>query len=133
MPCGVGRSSSRLSRASRRSVEPSHAICTFVRRLKPTRAACLSNSAVYGLRLSCSANGATACAWARSFSRVRWARSASSLPCSLDSRFFRLFSRLSRKLISFRSEEHTSELQSLRHLVCRLLLEKTSQHPLEFH
>src|SRR5437899_4627181 len=25
---------------------------------------------------------------------------------------------------SFRSEEHTSELQSLRHLVCRLLLEK---------
>src|SRR5262245_64586972 len=27
-------------------------------------------------------------------------------------------------LRSFRSEEHTSELQSLRHLVCRLLLEK---------
>src|SRR5262245_63457957 len=26
--------------------------------------------------------------------------------------------------ISSRSEEHTSELQSLRHLVCRLLLEK---------
>src|SRR5262245_62516145 len=26
--------------------------------------------------------------------------------------------------MSFRSEEHTSELQSLRHLVCRLLLEK---------
>src|SRR5258705_10180962 len=25
---------------------------------------------------------------------------------------------------NFRSEEHTSELQSLRHLVCRLLLEK---------
>src|SRR5438045_4617747 len=28
------------------------------------------------------------------------------------------------KRISVRSEEHTSELQSLRHLVCRLLLEK---------
>src|SRR5437899_3541442 len=32
-----------------------------------------------------------------------------------------------------RSEEHTSELQSLRHLVCRLLLEKkkknTTNHP----
>src|SRR5262245_63159554 len=28
----------------------------------------------------------------------------------------------------FRSEEHTSELQSLRHLVCRLLLEKKTQH-----
>src|ERR1039458_10446498 len=28
-----------------------------------------------------------------------------------------------------RSEEHTSELQSLRHLVCRLLLEKTKKAP----
>src|SRR5262245_62368203 len=28
---------------------------------------------------------------------------------------------------SFRSEEHTSELQSLRHLVCRLLLEKKNK------
>src|SRR5258705_933109 len=28
-----------------------------------------------------------------------------------------------------RSEEHTSELQSLRHLVCRLLLEKKKQQP----
>src|ERR1035441_10783329 len=27
-------------------------------------------------------------------------------------------------IADFRSEEHTSELQSLRHLVCRLLLEK---------
>src|SRR5262245_62366294 len=27
-----------------------------------------------------------------------------------------------------RSEEHTSELQSLRHLVCRLLLEKTNRN-----
>src|SRR5258705_4490605 len=31
---------------------------------------------------------------------------------------------LSRRLHAIRSEEHTSELQSLRHLVCRLLLEK---------
>src|SRR5215831_17873079 len=30
---------------------------------------------------------------------------------------------LGTKLDVFRSEEHTSELQSLRHLVCRLLLE----------
>src|SRR5438045_8602175 len=28
-----------------------------------------------------------------------------------------------------RSEEHTSELQSLRHLVCRLLLEKKKKDP----
>src|SRR5205814_9727062 len=31
---------------------------------------------------------------------------------------------LVRRLVLARSEEHTSELQSLRHLVCRLLLEK---------
>src|SRR5947199_6542216 len=30
-------------------------------------------------------------------------------------------------LVGERSEEHTSELQSLRHLVCRLLLEKKTQ------
>src|SRR5437899_12313549 len=30
---------------------------------------------------------------------------------------------------TFRSEEHTSELQSLRHLVCRLLLEKKKTCP----
>src|SRR5205814_9116505 len=32
-----------------------------------------------------------------------------------------------------RSEEHTSELQSLRHLVCRLLLEKKKKKKLEKH
>src|ERR1035438_10927529 len=30
--------------------------------------------------------------------------------------------------LRIRSEEHTSELQSLRHLVCRLLLEKKKKH-----
>src|ERR1035441_11012432 len=33
---------------------------------------------------------------------------------------------LSSAVAEVRSEEHTSELQSLRHLVCRLLLEKTN-------
>src|SRR5262245_63060707 len=33
-----------------------------------------------------------------------------------------------RGTITVRSEEHTSELQSLRHLVCRLLLEKKKQN-----
>src|ERR1039458_10639373 len=32
------------------------------------------------------------------------------------------------KTASTRSEEHTSELQSLRHLVCRLLLEKKKKN-----
>src|SRR5205814_6737355 len=31
--------------------------------------------------------------------------------------------------LAVRSEEHTSELQSLRHLVCRLLLEKKKDFP----
>src|SRR5262245_64492222 len=31
-------------------------------------------------------------------------------------------------IVTSRSEEHTSELQSLRHLVCRLLLEKKKAH-----
>src|SRR3712207_8926366 len=33
----------------------------------------------------------------------------------------------------FRSEEHTSELQSRQYLVCRLLLAKTKNHPLHDH
>src|SRR5258705_8854936 len=36
--------------------------------------------------------------------------------------------RTCRSACSARSEEHTSELQSLRHLVCRLLLEKKKNH-----
>src|SRR5947199_1848809 len=32
------------------------------------------------------------------------------------------------RAVALRSEEHTSELQSLRHLVCRLLLEKKKTH-----
>src|SRR5262245_65375030 len=32
------------------------------------------------------------------------------------------------RIVQSRSEEHTSELQSLRHLVCRLLLEKKKNY-----
>src|SRR5258705_7261630 len=35
---------------------------------------------------------------------------------------------IDQKFLTERSEEHTSELQSLRHLVCRLLLEKKKKH-----
>src|SRR2546422_2228306 len=34
--------------------------------------------------------------------------------------------------VAFRSEEHTSELQSRLHLVCRLLLEKKKTHTMPF-
>src|ERR1035441_10987194 len=44
-----------------------------------------------------------------------------SVPCGVDGRDR---TRLSAHPAADRSEEHTSELQSLRHLVCRLLLEK---------
>src|SRR3712207_8104146 len=40
------------------------------------------------------------------------------------------------RILSFRSEEHTSELQSRQYLVCRLLLEKKTKehvHPISFH
>src|SRR3712207_8107605 len=35
---------------------------------------------------------------------------------------------LGARKVSFRSEEHTSELQSRQYLVCRLLLEKKKKH-----
>src|ERR1035438_1703119 len=55
-------------------------------------------------------------------------RSRSSAPA------FRLILRLTCPMrMSTRSEEHTSELQSLRHLVCRLLLEKKNTFPLQQH
>src|SRR5205814_10603851 len=50
------------------------------------------------------------------------ARSPSPLRALL--RQFSVPTRVSPLLTANRSEEHTSELQSLRHLVCRLLLEK---------
>src|SRR5438045_6582898 len=40
--------------------------------------------------------------------------------------------RLARTPCPMRSEEHTSELQSLRHLVCRLLLEKKNTKRAKF-
>src|SRR5205814_10237631 len=50
------------------------------------------------------------------FTRMR--RGASSMASSLVNALMAPF------VAAYRSEEHTSELQSLRHLVCRLLLEK---------
>src|SRR5437660_2269444 len=38
-----------------------------------------------------------------------------------------------RQLVLRRSEEHTSELQSRGHLVCRLLLEKKNKHKKHIH
>src|SRR5687767_15711100 len=42
----------------------------------------------------------------------------------LESEFYRVFTRPAFGAALARSEEHTSELQSLAYLVCRLLLEK---------
>src|ERR1039458_6283468 len=49
-----------------------------------------------------------------------------------ESDFFDILAALRRSEVD-RSEEHTPELQSLRHLVCRLLLEKKKLHPTGSH
>src|SRR5215212_11483033 len=51
-------------------------------------------------------------------------RSHRRLPNGLDLRK----QRVPIGVVAVRSEEHTSELQSLRHLVCRLLLEKKKKN-----
>src|ERR1035441_10901778 len=53
-------------------------------------------------------------------------KAAAAHPCRLLNGFARRAERGGRyfRITGDRSEEHTSELQSLRHLVCRLLLEK---------
>src|SRR2546425_7192822 len=54
-----------------------------------------------------------------------WSSSPPGLPRrSKMSDFIPCFSRVSIAWLTSRSEEHTSELQSLAYLVCRLLLEK---------
>src|SRR5258705_5878229 len=49
--------------------------------------------------------------------------------CNHDNYF--LFEEIAAKRWVHRSEEHTSELQSLRHLVCRLLLEKKKKRTIQ--
>src|SRR5436853_2247200 len=80
-------------------------------------------------------------------SRVSWLRSSGTVVLRMDCRNRtaclrrlhmscprgRLSGRPSFILPACRSEEHTSELQSLRHLVCRLLLEKKKKNtPLNY-
>src|SRR5439155_27205789 len=54
-------------------------------------------------------------------------RRAGAAACSCRNRTPRR-SRCARRGVRFRSEEHTSELQSRGHLVCRLLLEKKKKN-----
>src|SRR5437016_10938057 len=46
----------------------------------------------------------------------------------VDPSSVKALSRESKQSLNWRSEEHTSELQSLTNLVCRLLLEKKNNH-----
>src|SRR5437899_7469223 len=54
-------------------------------------------------------------------------------PTILPSSFCWACKRPSISATNVRSEEHTSELQSLRHLVCRLLLEKKKKYICTYH
>src|SRR2546430_12993580 len=56
-------------------------------------------------------------------------RVGSSNPEFVASEVRREFGVIDRDVPMFRSEEHTSELQSQSNLVCRLLLEKKKTHP----
>src|SRR5438309_9335827 len=47
-------------------------------------------------------------------------------------RIWKMFPRLEERRRNMRSEEHTSELQSQFHLVCRLLLEKKKKNDMHF-
>src|SRR2546429_7306229 len=60
--------------------------------------------------------------------RCYWMRGSGSrrLVASADSK--RMAGGLQERAVEIRSEEHTSELQSRLHLVCRLLLEKKKKH-----
>src|SRR5438045_5401763 len=53
------------------------------------------------------------------------------LSLRLNPRYVPMLRRDLEQQVAVRSEEHTSELQSLRHLVCRLLLEKKKKKQLK--
>src|ERR1035438_10586403 len=56
-------------------------------------------------------------------------RKHSDWPTDRESRMLKDGASFRHRRARDRSEEHTSELQSLRHLVCRLLLEKKKKKP----
>src|SRR2546429_1799876 len=80
------------------------------------------------LRSPTGSNGRPWKNWRLSRNRIRcWPGTESSSPTSSTDRSFAnpgVVPELTRKPSGWRSEEHTSELQSRLHLVCRLLLEK---------
>src|SRR5690554_7229940 len=76
------------------------------------------------LSLSCAAMGTKSCGMADENPTKKWLNTNhhSELPTAAANNENTI------KKKSYRSEEHTSELQSRPHLVCRLLLEKKNQH-----
>src|SRR5438045_7253632 len=59
-----------------------------------------------------------------SYSQVRRSRGVDALHIGVQRSWYK--AHFTKEIV--RSEEHTSELQSLRHLVCRLLLEKKKKN-----
>src|SRR5438045_6770193 len=77
---------------------------------------------ILGLTFPCPSTVITATGTRRSTAWPRSHRSTQAYPTPVKPSAFRVYE--CPQMLLARSEEHTSELQSLRHLVCRLLLEK---------
>src|SRR5439155_22274452 len=94
----------------------------FLLLLRPPRSTLFPYTTLFRSPNDCAASGGSASRTKRASSSPGFPSNASSpSPCRCSS----LSTRLS--TITPRSEEHTSELQSRGHLVCRLLLEKKKQ------
>src|SRR5438552_4567595 len=111
-----------------------------VEAVEPDAAAALSSRSSFFARMAASSGSSTIVPSGSRNKRIRlhveifatWPNSSAMGPIKRTSRRIRAIS-LSLKALGSngtmsRSEEHTSELQSPDHLVCRLLLEKKKEH-----
>src|SRR6266498_3203735 len=122
----IGQAVSRISRWCRGvygSITPSWRLPGATAAATPPP--CRRGSKTIGRRLLTSSDSAVL---STSQSSRATARPATMIAKGLSSRCLRSRSAAAAPSLPARSEEHTSELQSRPHLVCRLLLEKKNTH-----
>src|SRR3712207_8697310 len=90
---------------------------------RPPRSTLLPYTTLFRSTPECSGHRRTSITTSALHARRMTCSTATSGTCTTPARTVR----------GLRSEEHTSELQSRQYLVCRLLLEKKNNHPLELH